>query len=478
MMRLQILYIGVLLFLYGCNQPNNKRDNLESEENAAVWISNSENSASCVFLTKNQKDIPVISWVEISSEDEKHFFYAVWETDKGEFGNPKPVPTPQNTSVHEEGMPKIAFKEDGTIFVIFETSTPVENSRFGQGDILYTVSSDEGNSWAELKSVYTNKPDDASISFSGISRLNDGEIGMAWLGTSKESGSGRPVLFAKTENNDFLPPVFIDNQACECCRIAVSSDTSGIVSVAYRDLLPGSIRDITISHSSDNGKTFHRLEGITNDNWEVYGCPHNGPTLKKLNDRTYMVWASGGDETGVHYAEYDLEGNEFNRKYLSRDGMFIGLSLLPDGSAITAYNENYAHDGTFYSGIKIHKINTDQYLEKQITSKNANSSYPVLETVDEETVILAWKEDNDKTFYQKINVAEITRPVKSEIDFDIGSEGQKTELFTDPVCGMELKDDQVKEWVTFDEREIGFCSGHCKEVFLQEPDVYLENLTK
>lgn len=158
---------------------------------------------------------------------------------------------------------------------------------------------DRGKTWTTPKSVYKNRPKNASISFSGISRLGDGEIGVAWLGTSDSSHEDRPVMFAQTKNEDgFQEAVTIDHRACECCRVAITSDTSGTISIAYRDLLPGSIRDITIRNSYDGGKNFEALEGVTEDLWEINGCPHNGPAVLRDAETTFLTWSTGGKNAG------------------------------------------------------------------------------------------------------------------------------------------------------------------------------------
>src|SRR5690606_18887607 len=113
-----------------------------------------------------------------------------------------------------------------------------------------------------------------------IIRLDDGEVGAAWLGANPDGGKeGRPVKFAKTtKNGGFGDAVLIESFACQCCRTALSRNGSGQVSVVFRDLLPGSVRDISVSKSFDNGRTFSAAAPFSNDNWVIDGCPHNGPS--------------------------------------------------------------------------------------------------------------------------------------------------------------------------------------------------------
>lgn len=401
-----LILFGILMNSFSCT--NNNKTEAQNEVPQPVLLSDTAYSASCVLLTNDEKEVPVISWVEKDTLHQAHFYLAYWEQENDRFSEPVSVPIPSNTSIHEEGMPKVAFKGDGTILAIFETSTPIPNARFGQGDIQYSQSNDRGKTWTSPKSVYTNRPTTASISFSGISRLANGEIGVAWLGTSSSSQAGRPVMFAQTNSGEgFQQPVIVDSSACECCRVAISSDASGAISIAYRDLLPGSIRDITIRTSYDGGQSFELLEGITEDRWEINGCPHNGPAIWRNAETTFLTWSTGGKSPGVYYAEYNKKGEESNRKYLSSQARFIQLCLLPNGTRMLAYDESYMEKDTTYTRIVLNKMDGSQHLEQEITPPNSHSSYPVLRPIDNRSILVAWKENNHSIFYRKVLVDDI-----------------------------------------------------------------------
>lgn len=412
--KYHMILLALMLFFSSCNNTQEKENSDAKNMNTeAIRISDINNEASCVYLTQDEKQVPVISWVEVDSIKNKHFYFSHWNNEKSSFDKTTHVPIPANTSVHEEGMPKVAFKADGTIIAIFETSTPVPNSRFGQGDIQYIESTDRGVTWTEPKSIYKNRPKDASISFSGITSLNNGEIGVAWLGTSNSTTEGRPVQFAQTKIGEgFQAPILIDKMACECCRVAIASDNLGGISIAYRDLLAGSIRDISISNSYNNGDKFENLEGISDDQWEVAGCPHNGPSIYRDGDTTYLAWATGGEKPGVHYAEYDRDGKESNRKSINSNGRFIQLSALPNGTIIYAYNEDYKLENSFYTRVRVGKIDDEQHLEKEVTFPKSESGYPVLKAIDDQNIIVAWQEDNQSIFYKHILVTQINEPYR------------------------------------------------------------------
>lgn len=373
-------------------------------------LSGVNHDASCVFLTNDNLGNPVVSWAETDSAGAKYFYFSFWNSDQGRFDGRMNIPIPQNTSIHDEGMPKIAFKADGTMIATFETSIPVPGSKWGKGDIEYSTSSDRGKTWTKPASVQAEHPYEGSINYSGIVRLDDGELGMAWLGSNTGGVSGRPVLFAKTTPaGTFTKAILVDSAACECCRISLSTDQKGGVNVVFRDLLPGSIRDISIVRSEDNGATFSRTASFSKDHWVVEGCPDNGPAVTGNASGTYAAWyagASGNKRGGLFYAVLDGNNSTTTKRLISSDGKFIQLCLMPDGTRIAGYNESYRENDSIYNRIVIGKIGNSGYFYKVVTQPGAQGFYPVVIGADNDRVIIAWK-DNKRVFYRAVMVSEI-----------------------------------------------------------------------
>ena len=66
---------------------------------------------------------------------------------------------------------------------------------------------------------------------------------------------------------------------CFCCKTAVAVDARGSVYAAWRHIFPGSMRDIAFAKSTDGGRRFDPLVRVSEDKWELNGCPEDGPTL-------------------------------------------------------------------------------------------------------------------------------------------------------------------------------------------------------
>ncbi len=188
------LIFAVGLFFSSCNSSKK-----ETQETPEILLSDTDNKASCVFMTTDQNGIPAISWVEEKESASPKMFFARWQNDQNKFGDKTEIPIPANTSVHEEGMPKIVFKQDGTLLATYESSTPVPNKKWGVSDLSYIESKDGGQSWTKPESIYRNKHQYSSPNFSGLNRLADGEIGVAWLDNNPDPIiKNRPLMFAKS----------------------------------------------------------------------------------------------------------------------------------------------------------------------------------------------------------------------------------------------------------------------------------------
>ena len=80
---------------------------------------------------------------------------------------------------------------------------------------------------------------------------------------------------------------------CFCCKTAVAVDTRGAVYAAWRHIFPGSMRDIAFAKSTDGGRRFEPLVRVSEDKWELNGCPEDGPTLAVDQAGTiHIAWAT------------------------------------------------------------------------------------------------------------------------------------------------------------------------------------------
>jgi len=129
---------------------------------------------------------------------------------------------------------------------------------------------------------------------------------------------------------------------CFCCKTAVAVGAGGRVYAAWRHIFPGSMRDIAFAQSADGGRRFDPPVRVSEDKWELNGCPEDGPTLAV--DRAgviHIAWATLVNEKepqkAIFYAT-SRDGRVFSqRARVPTSGITPGhpqMALVPGGVAI------------------------------------------------------------------------------------------------------------------------------------------------
>ena len=115
----------------------------------------------------------------------------------------------------------------------------------------------------------------------------------ATMDHSKMSGGSprQDVYEAVIDQNGKVAEAQVATNVCFCCKTAVAIGSGGRVNVAWRNIFPGSIRDIAMAVSTDGGRKFGPLARVSEDKWEIAGCPEDGPAMAvDSSDAVHIVW--------------------------------------------------------------------------------------------------------------------------------------------------------------------------------------------
>jgi hypothetical protein len=182
---------------------------------------------------------------------------------------------------------------------------------------------------------------------------------------------------------------------CFCCKTAVAVDARGTVYAAWRHIFPGSMRDIAFARSTDGGRRFDPLIRVSEDKWELNGCPEDGPTLAV--DRAgviHIAWATLVDEGEPQKALFYAT---------SRDGMAFSprvripvagaatpghpqLAVTPDGGAAIVWDE-LVEGVRRVSFTRVSRAGA--FRPVQILSADESASNPVI-VQSEGNLLVAW----------------------------------------------------------------------------------------
>lgn len=183
---------------------------------------------------------------------------------------------------------------------------------------------------------------------------------------------------------------------CFCCKTAVAVDTRGGVYAAWRHIFPGSMRDIAFAKSTDGGRHFNPLVRVSEDKWELNGCPEDGPSLAvDAAGVIHIAWATLVSEGEPHKALFyatSRDGKMFSpRARVPTAGVtnpgHPQMVLTPDGGAAITWDE--MADGV--RRVSFTRVSrTGAFRPPQALSASETSSHPVMVRSGAGGVLVAW----------------------------------------------------------------------------------------
>jgi hypothetical protein len=221
---------------------------------------------------------------------------------------------PMRIDHNGESRPKIALGPEDSIFVSW---TERLEARFS-GDVHFSRSLDGGETF-EAPRVLRDTPEPSSHRFDELAVTPTGRLYALWIDKRDiEAAEARGDDFAGASiyysYSDDLGATFSANQrvvdhSCECCRMTLVTAGDGGIRLMWRHVFDGSIRDHALIDVGPNGPA--ELRRVSHEDWELHGCPHQGPHMAKSPHGLHMAWFSGApDAGGVHYGFHDNHSGE------------------------------------------------------------------------------------------------------------------------------------------------------------------------
>jgi hypothetical protein len=213
---------------------------------------------------------------------------------------------------HGEAPPQLAADAEGGISVLYAVGKEVPGERFPQSALRFIRSVDSGRTWSAPVTVNDGR-EFGSHNFHSLTGAPDGSLLATWLDARK--GKSGVWMSRSTDGGrtwEANTPIYTD-PTCPCCRTSVAVTGDGTIYVSWRAILPGDIRDVVVSRSTDRGRTWATPVRVRADDWVYAGCPHAGPSLEvDARGDVHVAWWTGKEgEAGVHYARSADGGRSF-----------------------------------------------------------------------------------------------------------------------------------------------------------------------
>lgn len=277
-------------------------------------------------------------------------------------------------------------------------------------DIRITQSKDSGKNWASSFIPHTDGIT-AEHGFVSMLPVKKDKIFATWLdgrytktendsdGHDHEGQGGamtlRGVFF--DINGQLSGDIELDSKVCDCCATSVALTQNGVI-IAYRDRSEEEIRDISIVRQI--GKDWTRPRNLYSDNWEITGCPVNGPKIIADGQKKVAVawYTMANNQPQVKVALSLDAGANFSNPIQVDEGTPLGRVdiVFKNNNLIVSWLEDL---GDEKAAIKLAKIGNNNTITKRMmlteTRPDRSSGFPVMELLKDK-LLLAWTEVLDE----------------------------------------------------------------------------------
>ncbi len=254
---------------------------------------------------------------------------------------PKTIARGTNWFVSDADVPSLAVLSDGTLAADwFVASVGPRSEAY---DVNLVLSKDGGTTWSKPLMPHRDGKK-RQHGFVSLVPTPDAKLAAIWLDgrnmPSEEEGDMALMYTTIAANGTLGPETQIDNRACECCKTSMTATADSLVAV-YRDRSDKEIRDISIVRYA-NGR-WSQPQALTNDGWEIDGCPINGPAVSANGRNVAVAWFTAPDDKSQVYVLMSADsGKTFGKKIRIDDGNPIGrvdVVSRSSGAAVVSWVE-------------------------------------------------------------------------------------------------------------------------------------------
>jgi hypothetical protein len=184
----------------------------------------------------------------------------------------------------------------------------------------------------------------------------------------------------------------LDNKTCDCCQTTAAITSNGPV-VVYRDRSDEEIRDMSIVRLLGNKWT--TPQPVHKDEWNIAGCPVNGPRISSIENNVVVAWFTAANDTAQVKVAFSANGGEsFETPIRIDEDKTIGrvdVVLLDADKAVVSWME-----GSTIKARIIHRNGEKESPWEVANSSGARSSgFPQMTKAGDQ-LWFAWTDDKEK----------------------------------------------------------------------------------
>jgi hypothetical protein len=349
-------------------------------------------------FTVTQDGRAILSWVEKIGE--KRYALRTATLDRNGWSEVRTVSEGDSWFVNWADFPSVIALRDNSLAAHWLVKSGSYTYAY---DVNISLSKDGGRNWSKPLVPHRDNTQ-TEHGFVSLIPLTDGRLGAIWLDgrnmkNMKETDEHTPPAASMTlryatidSEGTLTEEVQLDERVCECCQTSAAVTSHGPIAV-YRDRSPTEVRDIYIVRRVNGSWT--TPQPVFADNWEINGCPVNGPSVAAAGAKVAVAWFSSvADTPRVKIAFSQDAGATFGQPIQVDDGDNVGrvdTLLLEDGSALVCWLAGDAQGGA----IKVRRVRADGSIGQPAvvaqTDISRSSGFPRMARLGNQ-VHFAWTE--------------------------------------------------------------------------------------
>ena len=339
----------------------------------------------------------ILSWVATPTDSLAQFHFARLRED-GTWSTPEQIAEGSNWFVNWADYPALVQNKGSLLAYHLQKSSQGKYSY----DILMHGLPKGQTTWLGGLPLHRDSTQ-TEHGFVSAAAYSDSSFLVSWLdgrntggggheGHDRHSGAMSIRAAEVTLQGKVLWDTLLDAKTCDCCQTSTAITSQGPV-VVYRNRSDQEIRDIAITRLVDGNWTEPSI--IHADNWEISGCPVNGPKVVAQGNTLLVGWFTAAKgEAKVNFSFSSDAGVTFGVPITVEGQGIIGrveVALLDEQSGIAAWMETNK-TGTF---LKAARIDSGGKMGKRweigAMDSGRKSGFPQLEVLGE-NVYFAWTE--------------------------------------------------------------------------------------
>ncbi|MEZ4859032.1 MAG: hypothetical protein R2781_09500 [Flavobacteriaceae bacterium] len=380
-----------LIFLFSCKEPSKKNEGHKEAEKTVVSMENpSVENSSLPRLFSNGEEL-FMSWVtqkdSLAMLNFSKYRNGIWTPSEE-------IISGTDWFVNWADFPQIA-ENNGNILTSFLQKSA--NGKYTY-DVKLNVYNDSTKTWKK-NFILHNDGTQSEHGFVSMQPYGSNAFFVAWLdgrntvgGHDKHNDHGEGSMTLRGaivfEDGTIDYDTLLDEKVCDCCNTASAIGPNDELIVAYRDRSDEEIRDIALKRWDKNAGWLPEIH-VGNDQWNIAGCPVNGPAVDTFENSVAVAWFTGVNDEGKVQVTFSPDYKNAIRIDAGNATGRVDLEMLSETEAAVLWMEPKGEDEV----IQLVKVNSKGTKNKPITISKTDaaraSGFPQLEKVGD-TLYVAW----------------------------------------------------------------------------------------